>query len=215
MGTWISFEGIEGSGKTSQVRRLAERLSAAGAPVTFTREPGGTPIGHGIRAVLLDPASVQLHPTAELLLYAADRAQHLGQVILPALERGEIVLCDRYVDATFAYQGYGRGLSLETIAALHAAPPLDARPRRTLLFDLDPEVGLARARARNAGDPRHAAEGRFEEESIEFHRRVRAGYLRLAAADPGRIHVIDGSGSAEEVERRVTAVLADLLPPAE
>jgi dTMP kinase len=201
---FITFEGIEGSGKSTQIALLAEALKARGLPHLVTREPGGTPAGESIRALLLD-SSTRLGPAAELLLYAAARAEHLERVIRPALAAGRLVLCDRYLDATRAYQGYGRGLPLAWIESLHALEPLRQAPDRTLLIDLDPALGLERARGRN----RKAAldEGRFEAEDLEFHRRVRAGYLALAQAEPERFRVIDGDAPPEVVQTRIQEAL--------
>ncbi len=210
---FITFEGIEGCGKTTQVARLTGRLRALGRRVIATREPGGTELGLRLRSLLLRPAAAPMSPTAELLLYAADRAQHLAEIVVPALERGDIVVCDRYLDATLAYQGYGRGLALEIILDLHKPPPLDLRPLRTILLDLEVPAGLARASLRDRAEPtRH--EGRFEGERREFHERVREGYLTLARESPQRIRVVDGSESAERVEQRVWDALADLLAEA-
>ena len=201
---FITFEGIEGSGKSTQIALLAEALKARGLPHLVTREPGGTPAGESLRALLLD-SSTRLGPAAELLLYAAARAEHLERVIRPALAAGRLVLCDRYLDATRAYQGYGRGLPLTWIESLHALEPLRQAPDRTLLIDLDPALGLERARGRN----RKAAqdEGRFEAEDLEFHRRVRAGYLALAQAEPERFRVIDGDAPPEVVQTRIQEAL--------
>jgi len=212
---WITFEGVEGTGKTTQLERLARRLEAGGRRVTVTREPGGTRLGRDLRAMLLRPDPKPMHPMTELLLYTADRAQHLAEVVLPALERGDVVLCDRYLDATLAYQGHARGLGVERVLDLHRQPPLDRRPHRTILLDLDPAEGLARARRRNAGQGTDETEGRFEREQVEFHTRVRAGYLDLAAAEPARIRIVDAGGDPDQVESRVLAALRDLLPAAE
>jgi len=214
-GTWISFEGIEGTGKSTQIERLAERLRARGLSVLLTREPGGTELGRELRELLLRPAPRPMHPMAELLLYVADRAEHLVTVVEPALERGDIVLCDRSIDATLAYQGYGRGLGVECVRELHRRPPLDRRPNRTVLLDLDPSTALERARRRNAGEGIDEAEGRFERELLDFHRRVRAGYLDLAAAEPARFRVVRGDGEPGQVEERIARALADLLFPGE
>jgi dTMP kinase len=209
-GRFVTFEGIEGSGKTTQIERLAQRLTAAGADVVRTREPGGTALGRELRALLLRPAEQPMSPTAELLLYLTDRAQHLTEVVEPALERGAIVLCDRFTDATLAYQGYGRGLGVERIEALHRHAPLDRTPDRTLLFELDVGVALRRATRRNEIQELAATEGRFEQEQLDFHRRVAGGYRALAAAEPGRFRVIDAAGGVEQVERRVWEALRDL-----
>ena len=208
---WITFEGVEGTGKTTQLERIARRLEAGGRRVTVTREPGGTALGQQLRAVLLRPDPQPMHPLTELLLYTADRAQHLAEVILPALERGEVVLCDRYLDATLAYQGHARGLGVKRVLELHRQPPLDRRPHRTVLLDLDPAEGLARARRRNQGQGTDETEGRFEQEEVDFHARVRAGYLALAAAEPERFRSVDASGDPDQVERKVIDALRDLL----
>lgn len=212
-GIWITFEGIEGTGKSTQIERLAATLRARGATVVSTREPGGTVLGRRLRELLLRPSQRPMEPLAELLLYAADRAQHLTEIVLPALERGDVILCDRYLDATLAYQGYGRGLGLDCVLELHRRPPLDRRPHRTILLDLDPATALGRARRRNAGQGLDETEGRFERELLEFHRRVRAGYLELAAAEPERIRVVRADGNADEVAGRIVEALGDLPLP--
>lgn len=203
---FITFEGIEGSGKTTQLRRLAARLS--GRAIT-TKEPGGTPAADRIRAILLDPAS-HLDPLAETLLFAASRRQHVEEVIRPALGAGQVVLCDRFTDATLAYQGFGRLLDLDRLRALNDWATGSLAPSLTLLFDLDEEEGLRRARSRNAASTPH--EGRFEAEDLAFHRRVREGYLALAVAEPGRFAVIDAAGSADDVALRVETMLAARSP---
>ena len=189
-GLFVTFEGIEGSGKSTQLARVADRLRGAGVDVVATREPGATRVGQGLRALLLEPSEETVTPYVELLLYAADRAQHVATVIEPALERGAVVLSDRYLDATLAYQGYGRGLGTDVVLALHARPPLDLRPVRTILLDLDPDEGLTRARRRNDERGVRETEGRFEDEDVAFHARVRAGYLTLAEAEPERYRVV-------------------------
>lgn len=210
-GVFVSFEGIEGSGKTTQMTQIAGRLIAAGEDVVATREPGGSPLGKRLRAVLLESGDHPIDARAELLLYVADRAQHLVEVVEPALAAGRIVLCDRYADATFAYQGFGRGLSLETIRSLHAAPPLDRRPDRTILLDLDPRIGVERARNRNRELGMERTEGRFENERLDFHRRVRDGYLTLAAAEPFRFRIVAAEESPHAVQARIADLLADLF----
>jgi dTMP kinase len=210
MGWFITFEGIEGCGKTTQMRALAERLAEKGYPVVVTREPGGCPISLKIRDILLDAANSRMVPLAELLLYAAARAQHVAEVIKPALDAGKIVLCDRFTDATVAYQGYGRELDLALIGELNNLATGNVRPRLTVLIDCEVETGLKRANARIEAST-GAREERFELESVQFHRRVREGYLRLAAAEPDRFIVIDGTRSMSEVEMAITdAVLARL-----
>lgn len=211
MGFFITFEGVEGCGKTTQLRLLKERLEAAGERVTATREPGGCPIADQMRAILLDAENRAITPLSELLLYAAARAQHVQEVIVPAVERGEIVLCDRFTDATIAYQGHGRGLDLDTIAELNRLATGGMEPQLTVLIDCTAEVGLSRARARIEATS-GAREERFELESIRFHERVRAGYLSLAAAAPERFVVVDGSGDVAQTEKLVSAALTGRIP---
>lgn len=197
---FITFEGIEGSGKSTQLRRLASRLPDC----VVTKEPGGTATADRIRAILLDSAS-KLDPVTEMFLFAASRRQNVVEVIRPALARGATVLCDRFTDATLAYQGFGRLLNLDQLRTLNAWATDSLVPDLTLLFDLPEEVGLGRARSRNANAEND--EGRFEAEDLRFHRRVREGYLSLAVAEPKRFRVIDARGDIEEVARRVEEVL--------
>ena len=211
MGFFITFEGIEGCGKTTQLRLLKERLQASGEQVTATREPGGCPIADQMRAILLDAGNCAITPLSELLLYAAARAQHVQEIIVPALARGEIVLCDRFTDATVSYQGHGRGLDLDTISQLNRLATGGVEPKLTLLIDCPVEIGLGRALARiEAGSG--AREERFELESRRFHERVRQGYLGLAAAFPERFVVIDGSGDVAQTERLVNEALSTRIP---
>jgi dTMP kinase len=210
-GLFLTFEGIEGSGKSLQVSLLARRLRDSGASVVVTREPGGTRLGKRLRTLLLETSGEPVAPRAELLLYVADRIQHLLEVVEPALDRGDVVLCDRYADATLAYQGYGRLLPLDSIEELHQRPPLGRKPARTVLLDLDPEAGLARARLRDSKIAGAAAEGRMEAESLDFHRRVREGYLAIARMEPDRFRVVHGIGSPEEVQRKVWDAISDLF----
>lgn len=215
MGFFITFEGIEGCGKSTQVRLAAERLSRAGHDVVVTREPGGCPIADAIRAILLDARNHAMVPMTELLLYAAARAQHIAEVVEPALASGKIVLCDRFTDSTMTYQGYGRKLDRNLIAQLNTLAAGSLKPDMTLLFDCPVDTGLARAMARiNANSA--AREERFEQESLLFHERIRDGFLSLAATEPSRFVVLDGSCSIEEVEDLVTeAILARLPAPSE
>ena len=209
-GTFITFEGIEGSGKSTQISLLHEHLAAQGKQAVLTREPGGTAIGDRIRRILLDPEHRALDPAAELLLYAASRAQHLATVIRPALADGKIVLCDRFSDATLAYQGYGRGLSIPMIEELDRMVTGALRPDLTLLFDIDARTGLARARGRNADRGLHR-EARFENEDIAFHTRVRDGYYYLAHRDPDRIRLVNASRTPKEVQEEVRRIVDELL----
>lgn len=214
-GTFITFEGIEGSGKSTQIVLLANYLKSHGIKIVLTREPGGTLIGDQIRKILLDPANKTLDPSAELLLYAASRAQHLSEVILPALAAGTIVLCDRFSDATLAYQGYGRGLDRNMIRELDRIVTAGMRPDLTMLLDIDAATGLARARGRN--DIRGLeGEARFENEEIAFHERVRQGYLTLAEQEPERIRVVDASPSPDRIEmeiRRIVVMVSGIAEP--
>lgn len=214
-GLFVTFEGVEGSGKTTQIALLAQRLRRAPRGLVVTREPGGTALGRRLRRILLGSGGAPVASSAELLLYAADRAQHLEEVVLPALRRGAIVLCDRYLDATLAYQGFGRRLGVEAVRELHRRAPLDLRPDRTLLLDLDPARALARARSRNRTDARMRAESRMEDEAIAFHRRVRAGYRRLARGEPERFRLLRADGDPAAIAAAVRAALADLLPQLE
>src|SRR5262249_45281268 len=184
---FITFEGVEGSGKTTQLKRLGEHLRATGCTVVETREPGGTPAGVAIRSLLLSDPPIALAPAAELLLYLADRAQHVAERIQPALAAGEIVLCDRFSDSTIAYQGFARGLDLERVRNVDAYARAGLVPDLTFLLDVDPSIGLRRARARAS------ASDRFEVAPLAFHERVRLGLRELAATDPERVRVIDAA----------------------
>lgn len=197
-GRFITFEGPDGSGKSTQLVRLAERLRAEGREVVETAEPGGTSIGRDIRAILLNKRNHHLRPTAELLLYFASRAQNVEEVIQPALDRGAIVLSDRFTDSTLVYQGVGRGLGADIVRQLHTIACGPLLPHLTLLIDIDPRLTLGRTTKRGAQD-------RLDAESLDFHARVREGYLKLAAAEPSRVRVIDGS-------KDIDTVAADLWP---
>jgi len=203
-GCFVTFEGGEGSGKTTQLERLAQRLRARGLEPLVTREPGGTPLGEGIRTLLLDPQR-RPAPMTEALLMEAARAELVAGVIRPALAAGRVVLCDRYDDSTLAYQGGGRGLDADLLRALSRAATGGLRPDLTLLFDLDPAAGLAR-RARAAGSV-----NRLDREPEAFHSRVRARYLELAAAEPARFVVLDGALPPDRLEERVWAALEPRL----
>jgi dTMP kinase len=203
MRRFITFEGIEGCGKTTQIRLAEAWLRERGIPVVATAEPGGTPLGRKIREMLLNRGSCAISAEAELLLFAAARAQHVRETIFPALEAGRWVLCDRFADATAAYQGFGRGLDDGFIRTLNTFSTLTVMPERTILFDLPVETGLARAEKRAAGIRPEEAEDRFEQEEKAFHGRVREGYLNLAAEEPERFRIIDGAADIETVRRDV------------
>jgi dTMP kinase len=205
-GRFITFEGIDGSGKSTQMRLLAERLRSEGHDIFEAVEPGGTAIGRQIRRILLDAANQDLRPTAELLLYFASRAQNVDECIRPALAAGKIVLCDRFTDSTLAYQGYARGLGEETVLALDRIACRGLAPDLTVLIDVDVECGIARAQKRNAGSD--AAETRMDDQSLEFHRKVREAYLALARRHADRFRIIDGRGAPETVAERVWATMA-------
>jgi dTMP kinase len=207
---FITFEGIEGSGKSTQIALLANYLSARGIRYVLTREPGGTSIGDQVRKILLDPANRSLDPTAELLLYAASRAQHLREIILPALANSMVVLCDRFSDATLAYQGYGRQLDIDMIRSLDRIVTTGMRPDLTILFDLEAAMGIARARGRN-NSLGLEAEARFENEELVFHDRVRQGYLKLVAQEPDRLRIVDASGTSEAVQEQVRQIVDERL----
>jgi dTMP kinase len=210
-GLFITFEGTEGTGKSTQVRLLADYLRASGRRMIVSREPGGTAFGRSLRGMLLDPAAANIAPWAELFLYLADRAQHAREVVLPALERGEWVVCDRFADATVAYQGYGRGLDAAFIRDASDRAAVGLIPDLTLLLDFeDVSVGIDRARRRQQGDGTAGVEDRFEHEDIDFHSRVRDGYRSLAAADPGRIRVLPAGIPSGELHRLVLAEIANL-----
>ena len=210
-GKFITFEGIEGCGKTTQVELICRELDSRGVDYIRTREPGGTQIGEQVRSILLNPKNQELAPTAELLLYLADRAQHIAEKILPALGQGMIVLCDRYMDATLAYQGYGRGLDRVEILELNRLATDGLKPDATFLIDLPVETGLSRATRRNDETGKAHTEGRFEEEDLTFHNRVREGYLALADMEPERFKIVDGSQNPEETCRQILSLIDSLL----
>jgi dTMP kinase len=206
---FITLEGIEGSGKTTQMQQLSTLFENRGHACVLTREPGGTTLGEKIRAILLDPASTGLVPTAELLLYMADRAQHINSLIKPSLAEGKIILCDRYFDATVVYQGFARGLDTGVICDLHRLIFDDLKPDITFLLDLAPQIGLARAWRQLDNGTRSGTESRFEEETLSFHEKVRTGYLELARRQPGRIKVVDASRDEKQVQADIRAALAE------
>lgn len=204
---FITFEGIDGSGKSTQLRLAASELRLRQYEIVVTREPGGTPLGERLRAALLD-METDVDPLAELLLYAADRAQHVRTLIRPALESGHIVLSDRYADATVAYQGGGRGFSVELINRVVELATEGLRPDLTLIFDVTPEEGLARRSRRiNSG----AGIDRIDAETTEFHTRVREAYMQIAARDPQRVMVINASEPIETIHQTVMKILMKFL----
>lgn len=211
MRRFITFEGIEGCGKTTQIRLAEAWLRERGIPVLATAEPGGTPLGLKIREILLNRGGCAISAEAELLLFAAARAQHVREAIIPALAAGQWVLCDRFSDATVAYQGFGRGLDQGFIRILNEFSTPGVKPARTLLFDLPVETGLKRAGERASGVSPEAAEDRFECEERAFHERIRAGYLNLAAAEQSRFRIIDGAADVETIHREVCRHLAALM----
>lgn len=208
---FITFEGIEGCGKSTQIRLLQQRLRDCGLQVTLTREPGGSDLGVCLRSMLLQRHSVNLTPLSELFLYLADRAQHVAEVIKPALARGEVVLCDRFVDSTVAYQGYGRGLDTQLLDSLNQMAAAGCIPDLTLILDLPVETGLQRARARNDRDNQSRSEGRFEAESLAFHRRIREGYLLLASLHPKRCVVVQADRDLENVCEQIWSLVTTRL----
>jgi dTMP kinase len=205
---FITLEGIEGSGKTTQVVHIVRFMETNNIDVVVTREPGGTLIGEQIRAILLDPESKDLDPLSELLLYTADRAQHVRKKVLPLLSSKKTVLCDRFFDATLAYQGFARGLDLETIHTLNRIVLNGLKPDLTLLFDLPAETGLERAWKQLDVGSRTLTESRFEKETIEFHEKVRAGYLKLADDEPDRFTIIDASMDEMHVKNSIYETLS-------
>ncbi|GIW27010.1 MAG: thymidylate kinase [Meiothermus sp.] len=198
-GLFITFEGPEGAGKSTQARLLAEWLRAKGREVVLTREPGGTRLGQAIRGLLLHQD--HMCAEAEYLLYSADRAEHMQTLIRPALQQGQVVLCDRWLDSSLAYQGYGRGLDLGWLRAVAQGATQGIRPHKTFLLDLPPEVGLERFEGRD----------RLEREPLEFHRRVRQGYLELAQAEPERFVLLDATQPLEALQAQLRAHLESLL----
>jgi dTMP kinase len=219
-GKFITFEGLDGTGKSTQMRKLAAAMRAAGLKVIETREPGGTATGEKIRRVLLDSATEGLSPLAEMALMFASRAQHIAEVIQPALDHGQIVLCDRFTDSTEAYQGSGRKLGSEAVLELHHVLCGDLQPDLTILLDSDPAMSVGRARRRNrrashsAGKnvgKNHSDENRFEQQSRAFYSRVHEGYMRIAARDPQRVVAVDASGTPGQTHRRIVEVLQGKL----
>ncbi|HEV8488125.1 MAG TPA: dTMP kinase [Blastocatellia bacterium] len=213
-GVFITLEGIDGSGKSTQFQMLADALSNRGLEVVVTREPGGTALGERMRAVLLSNDSRHLAPAAELFLMAADRAQDVAEVIRPALEAGRVVISDRYADSTVAFQGYGRGLDLDIIDDVNRLATGGLTPDLTVLFDLDPRQAQARLDARVTGEARFGFEPgmtRFDEEKLDFHLRVRDGYLKLASTEPERFRVLDAAQPIDRTHQQVLSLVLGLV----
>ena len=210
-GIFITFEGIEGSGKTTLMDLVAHALREKGFDPLLSREPGGTDLGIALRNVLLDPGVAGMEAVTELMLFGADRAQHVAEVVRPTLEAGGMILCDRFSDATLAYQGHGRGVPPETVNAVDGAARGGIRPDMTVLLDLPAELGLERARRRNnlAADQ---SESRIDEEELAFHHRVREGYLRIMKEDPERFLLLDGESQPPELSEAVIRELAARFP---
>jgi dTMP kinase len=210
-GVLISFEGNEGSGKSTQMKLLAARLRAETFQVVENTEPGGTAIGQQIRRILLDPASGEIAPMAELLLMFASRAQAAATVVLPALKSGAIVLTDRFTDSSLVYQGIARGLGFEKVRELHRLALGDLMPELTVCIEIDLETSLERARSRNSGRNSGGNETRFDEQSLAFHRKVREAYHRIAREESGRFRIVDGNGTPEQVSERVWGLVQPVV----
>lgn len=213
-GKFITFEGLDGSGKSTQQRKLVSALRRAGHKVLPTREPGGTETGEKIRKVLLDSSTAGLSPLAEMALMFASRAQHIAEVIEPALAEGSIVICDRFTDSTEAYQGSGRKLGIKPVLELHRILCGDLRPDLTILLDFHPGMSLGRARRRNEQKTKHSAHGdenRFEQETRTFFNRVRDGYLAIAKREPGRVVVVDAHGTPAQTHAKVMEAVRSRL----
>jgi dTMP kinase len=208
---FISLEGIEGSGKSTQLDNIRLFLEKRGHDVLVTREPGGTDIGKNIRAILLNPGNRQIDPLTELFLYEADRVEHVRKIIAPALAAGRTVLCDRFYDATVVYQGYARGLDLELIRRIHGVILGPLKPNMTILLDVSPDIGLARAWAEIEIGGRTGDESRFEEEALAFHEKIRAGYQDIARSEPERFCVVDASHDSLTVQNAILACLERAL----
>ncbi|MBI2810373.1 MAG: dTMP kinase [Candidatus Melainabacteria bacterium] len=201
-GTFVTLEGPEGAGKTTQLKQLSKQLDILGIDHIVTRDPGGTPLGRQIRRILLNPEN-PVNPMTELLLYQADRAQHVGEVIMPALKEGKLVLCDRYTDSTMAYQGYARGIDFKIIEELNQVATGGLKPELTILFDLESSEGLSRLHP--------GGHDRLEREAIEFHHKVREGYHQLAKKEPERWKTIDASKPMTTVQTELRKVLTEQL----
>jgi dTMP kinase len=201
MGFLVTFEGIEGSGKTTQIGLTKTFIEEQGYPCLVTQEPGGVPLGAEIRRLLLDKGDLRIDPLAELFLIEANRTQHVAEVIRPALEKGLMILCDRYTDATIAYQGYGRGVAIPLIEEMNRVATGGLAPQCTILLDCPVAIGMARTKG----------EDRFEREDHAFHERVRAGYLDIAHQDPERVQVLSGDGAQMAIQEQIRAIILPLV----
>ena len=214
MGIFITLEGIEGSGKSTQMELLKGYLEGRGLHVTALREPGGTRLGEQIRAILLNDADGRrIEPRAELYLYEACRAELVEEVIRPALDRGRTVICDRYVDSTVAYQGYGRGLDIDSVMAINRSAIAGVMPDITIVLDMEPAEGIERALTRIEGLKKEggSAEDRFEKEALDFHSRVREGYLKIAEAEAERVRVVDGNGEIGSIHKAICDIIGAVI----
>jgi dTMP kinase len=211
LGKLITFEGIEGSGKSTQIKRVAQYLSEKKVPLIVTQEPSGTGIGRKIGHILFNREHMDICSETELLLFGAARAQHVREVIMPALAQDKVVLCDRFSDATFAYQGGGRGLDTEIVKMINDFSSMLVRPDITLLFDLPVEIGLRRATERNNQLSEPAATDRFERETLDFHTRIRESYLDILKKDPGRFRLIDANRDVDVIQADVRRHIVDFI----
>jgi dTMP kinase len=208
---FISICGVEGAGKTTQLRHIAEFLRITGLKFVMTREPGGTEIGMKIRSILLDPTNRDLAPKAELFLYAADRIQHIEQLILPALREGKVVVSDRFVDSTTVYQGYARGIDLKLVEKINELVLNGLKPDLTLLLDISPVLSLARVRDQLHFGERAESESRFEQEELVFHEKIRRGFLKLAEKESNRFRIINADRKPDEVRNDIICILEKAL----
>lgn len=207
----ITLEGIEGSGKTTQIHNIAEFLETEGYDCVITKEPGGTVIGEKIRSILLDPQNKGIHPMTELLLYAADRVQHIKELIGPMIENGKVVICDRFHDSTTVYQGFTRGLDVNLINQLNQLVLEGVKPDITFVLDLPAKLGLERAWKQINNGSRSDKETRFENEKLSFHEKVREGYLSIAQSEPKRFFIVDAAAKPESVREAIISCLKDFL----
>ncbi len=208
---FISICGVEGSGKTTQLKFIARFLESFGKKFVITREPGGTPIGMKIRRILLDPENLDMTAKAELFLYAADRIQHIEQLILPALHEGKIVITDRFADSTTVYQGYARGIDLELVEKINDLVLDGLKPDLTILLDIAPVIGLSRVQNQLKFGQRSESESRFEHEKLEFHEKIRQGFLMLARKEPNRFRIVDAEQQQDKVTQNILQILKTAL----